>query len=454
MRSSLRALWSSSALCGLAASLLCAGAPKASADETIAPPATPTTATEPADEAARSVLSVVLKDKLGLTASLRAAGFSKDKSFSGDVGYGVGSLWVTASPQAVLGIRFYLDARAQAQDVPRSSSVLFDLREAYGQWSFGGFDLKAGRQITVWGRADAVNPTDVWSTRDFKLLAPNDDDQHLGVASVQAGWSVGDYHLIAIWQPEWRYPGLPVPPLPPGVSFTNVAPIAPEHQFGGKLDHSGADIDWSISYAHAIDRTPDIAVLPAMAPALSLGFRYRFVDRIGADAAVPIGKFGLRGEVAYARTHDTSGTDPLTKNSNLFAVVGAERTFDGVLNINVQYLYRLTFDFVSLSSIADPNTRYLAEQVDLISNQLAPNMHGASTRIGHKAFNETLESEIAAVIWFNKPTSAALRPKVTYAFTDHLKGVVGAEIYLGPGDSFFGRLSPTSAGYAELQFGF
>jgi len=347
----------------------------------------------------------------------------------------------------------YFDVRAQAEDLTRSSSVSLDLREAYGQRSFGGFDLKAGRQIIVWGRADGVNPTNVWSTRDFKLLAPNDDDQHLGVASVQAGWSAGDYHWIAVWQPEWRDPGLPVPPLPPGVSFTNVAPSAPAQQFGGKLDHSGAEVDWSISYGHAIDRTPDIAVLPAMPPALSLGFVYRFVDTIGADAAVPIGKFGLRGEAAYARTHDSSGTDPLTKNSNVFAVVGAERTFGGVLNINVQYLYRRTLDFVSPSSIADPNTRFLAEQVDLISNQLAPNMHGASTRIGHKAWNETFESEIAAVIWFEK-RGAALRPKVTYAFTDHLKGVLGAEIYLGPSDSVFGRLSPTSAGYGELQLGF
>jgi hypothetical protein len=56
-------------------------------------------------------------------------------------------------------------------------------------------------------------------------------------------------------------------------------------------------------------------------------------------------------------------------------------------------------------------------------------------------------------IWFEK-RSATLWPKVTYAFTDHLKGLVGAEIYLGPSDSFFGRLNRTSAGYGELQLGF
>jgi len=47
-----------------------------------------------------------------------------------------------------------------------------------------------------------------------------------------------------------------------------------------------------------------------------------------------------------------------------------------------------------------------------------------------------------------------IRPKVTYAFTDHFKGIVGGEIYYGPPQSFFGRLSRTSTAYAEFQIGF
>lgn len=174
---------------------------------------------------------------------------------------------------------------------------------------------------------------------------------------------------------------------------------------------------------------------------------------LGADAAVPIGNYGLRGEVAYTRTEDHNGDDPLTKNPNVFLVLGCERTFDDVLNVNFQYLFRRTFDFVRPSSIADSQTRGLAEQVDLISNQPTANTRGISLRINHKAWNETLETEIAAVVWFEKH-DAALRPKITYAFTDRIKGIVGGEIYTGPRTSFFGRLNRTSTGYAELQFGF
>jgi hypothetical protein len=399
----------------------------------------------------------VLQDVLGLSGSVRTAGFSKDKSFSDKTGYAVASIWVTAAPQDLWDIKTYFDGRAQDQNLGRGSGVSWEIREGYAQMRLGKFDLRAGRQVIVWGRADKVNPTDLWSTRDRTLLAPDDDDQRLGVASLQATWNAGPYRVIALWQPEWRYPGFSVPPLPPGVSLQHAAAADPATQAGIKLDHTGEGLDWSVSYSHSIDRTPDLsgarAILSAEPRGLAVGLVYRPVTTLGADAAIPIDQFGLRGEVAYTRTHNPGGADPLTQRRNVFAILGCERTFNGVLNINAQYLYRRTFDFVSPSFLSNPNTRLLAEQLDLLSNQLAPNMHGASLRINHKAWNETLESEITTVVWFNRGDSAIL-PKITYAFTDRLKGTVGGELYHGPSASFFGELSRTSTAYAEFRIGF
>jgi len=431
MRSSRLALWRTSVACGLALTVTLV---RGESDSDLR-------------EAGPS-----LQDILGLSGSIRAADFSKDKSFSTKTGYAVASIWATAAPQEFWGIRTYFDGRAQEQDLARSPHVSWDIREGYAQMTRGQFDLRAGRQVIVWGRADKVNPTDAWSTRDFALLAPNDDDQRLGVATLQATWNMGAYRAITLWQPEWRYPGLPTPPLPPGMVLQNVAPKDPAQQWGIKFDHSGDGPDWSVSYSHSINRTPDLAVLSPTPPGSLLGLDYRTVGVVGADAAVPIGKFGLRAEVAYTRTQD-GGTDPLAQKRNVFAVVGCERTFDGVLNINAQYLYRRTFDFVPPSLISNPNTRLLAEQVDLLSNQIAPDMYGASLRINYKAWNETLESEIAAAVWF-KNGDSAISPKATYAFTDRLKGIVGGEIYHGPSQSFFGRLNRTSTAYAEFQVGF
>jgi hypothetical protein len=384
---------------------------------------------------------------------VRADYFSKDKSFSGKTGYAVGSIWATASPREVGGIRTYFDARLQGQDLTRGSRVSSELREAYAQTALGNFDVRVGRQVTIWGRADKVNPTDAWSTRDFTLLVPNDEDQRLGVASLQGTWNHGAYRVIGLWQPEWRSPVLPIPSLPPGISLQNVAPPQPAGQFGIKLDHSGQGVDWSVSYAHSINRTPDLAIMSQGLPGTSVALLYRHVKVIGADFAVPVGQYGLRAEIAYTKTGNRGGNDPLAQNNNVFAVFGAERTFAGELNVNAQYLYRRTFDLQDPGSFAASGIPLLAQQERLLSNQLAANMHGASLRINYKAWNETLEIELAAVAWL-KNGDTAIRPKVTYAFTDRVKGVLGGEIYHGPAQSFFGRLNSTSAAYAELQLGF
>ena len=97
--------------------------------------------------------------------------------------------------------------------------------------------------------------------------------------------------------------------------------------------------------------------------------------------------------------------------------------------------------------------RHGNSEADLLSNQLAPDMQGASVRINHKAWNETLESELAAVVWFKKG-DMAVRPKVTYAFTDRFKGIIGGNLYRGPSQSFFGELRRVSTAYAEFQIGF
>jgi hypothetical protein len=395
----------------------------------------------------------VMKDILGLSGSLRADYFSKDKSFSGQTGYAVGSIWATASPEEVGGVRTYFDARIQGQDLTRGSRVASDLREAYAQTALGNFDLRVGRQITVWGRADKVNPTDAWSTRDFTLLVPNDEDQRLGVSALQGAWNFGAYRVIGLWQPEWRFPVLPIPPLPPGISLQNVAPSRPAQQFGIKLDHSGQGTDWSLSYSHSINRTPDLALVSQGLPGISVGLLYRHIEVIGADAAVPVGQYGLRAEIAYTRTGNHGGYDPLAQNNNVFAVFGVERTFGGELNVNAQYLYRRTLGLRDPDSLAASDIRLLAQQERLLSNQLATDMHGASLRIDYKVWNETLETELGAVVWV-KNGDTAIRPKITYAFTDRFKGILGGELYHGPAQSFFGRFNPTSAVYVELQSGF
>ena len=390
-----------------------------------------------------------LQDVLGLSGTLRSSYFSRDFDFEPRANATSASAWITAQPKKIRGVEFYFDARVQYQDIGRKPGTSWALREGYVERAFGDLDLKAGRQIIVWGRADKVNPTDVWSVRDLKLLTTDDEDQRLGAAAVQASWQMGHFNLIGVWQPEWRTPNFPVPPLPVGLQSKTIDPPDVAGQFGLKLDHSGEGADWSVSYARAIDKVPDLAL---GAPG-ELDFIHRPMEMFGADAAVPVGPYGLRGEIAYSRTPDRQVPGAAVKHDSLFLVVGVERTFGGELNFNLQYLHRHSFGFQESNHIADPLLQLLDRQEDVISDQLARDMHGVSVRVVDKFFNETLEGEIAGVVWFGKAGST-LRPKLSYAVNDHLKFIVGGQLYFGSKDGFFGQFRNASTAFTELRWGF
>jgi hypothetical protein len=402
-----------------------------------------------ADESSLHTGGASWREKIGLSGSFRLGEYYRDRSFSADKGYLNGSVWGSFKPQEIAGFKPSIDLRAQGQNLTRSSSIDVNLREAFVEKSVGPFDFRVGRQIIIWGRADKVNPTDNLTSRDFSLLVTDDEDQRSGPFAAQAVYNLDSWRLTGIWQPEWRSPVFPLGAPPPGVSFSYGVPQNSHEQFGLKLDNSGGAIDWSFSFFHGVDRTPDIKVLSSGAAGTSLELNFQKIDVLGADFATNLGSYGVRGEASYTRTQDSQGTDPLTKNSNLFVVLGADRSFYETLNINAQYLYRHVFDYFD-GTISDPNVSTLALQVNINSAQLSRNMHGASLRISHKALNETLESELTGVGWFTTQ-DYLIRPKITYAFSDTFRGTLGIEIFQGNASTFFGRLRSLSSGFAEIR---
>ena len=60
------------------------------------------------------------------------------------------------------------------------------MREAYVNAYLGPFDLRLGKQIIVWGRADALNPTNNLTPVDFRIRSPLEDDIRLGNVGARA----------------------------------------------------------------------------------------------------------------------------------------------------------------------------------------------------------------------------------------------------------------------------
>ena len=387
---------------------------------------------------------------LALSGSLRGASFSAARTLNDIGGREAGSLWLRSAPAIGDSAGAVVEGWVRNEDLAGGAKTDSTLRESYVVFHGDYADLKVGKQIIVWGRADKINPTDNLTPRNYTLLTPEDDDLRLGTIAANLASYIENYTLSLIWLPQFIPNVIPVT-LPSSISVTEHSPNAP--QGAVKLDRSGGVVDWSMSYYNGMDLNPDLEVGRIGAGGPHLSEVHHRIQIFGVDAATVVGRYGLRGEFAYVDTKARQNLDSLVKSSYFSGVVGGDRTLYDYLNINVQYYFEYVSGYQNPQDKAVPFLRDIAVQFAAISNQRQRYQDGISVRVSDKWFNETLTAEVAAIASMSGD-GFVLRPKATYAINDPLKLTVGMDIYRGDRDTFWGRLEKSSLAYAELKFSF
>lgn len=293
------------------------------------------------------------------------------------------------------------------------------LREGYIRYSAGDVDIRIGNQIISWGRADAPNPTDNLSPRDYTLLVPENDDQRLGTTAVKLDYHLSDITATFVYVPLFTQSKVPIPPQP-GVSIADKRPNG--GSAGVKLDYVGCGAEGSISFYDGFDLIPDLQIEALTTTGADFSLRHRRIRVLGIDGAAAVGDYGLRAEAAYTWTQKDAN-DPLRKKPFFYAVAGFDRTFDGNVNVNLQYYLRYVTGFRDPAAIANPGLREIATQAALLFNQTDKFDNGMSMRVATTWMNNVLEGEIA-------------------------------DIFVGERTQFFGRLRDNSSVFLELQYNF
>ena len=392
-------------------------------------------------------------EALALSGSLRAGYWTSDRELTDRHNFTPASIWLKALPDLGNGWRLRAegwveDERPLEGDRPRG-----ELREGFVSWHGDALDFSLGRRIVAWGRADKINPTDVISSRDYKRLFAEDEDQRRGNLMATLARSFGDVTATAYWLPELRPNVYPLD-VPDGVTVLDQEGRFDARQFAARLDGFGHDFDWGLSYFDGLDRNPDARIESVDAfGAVTVRPLYRRAREVGADFATTVGQFGLRGEVAYRQADDHTMEDVFDKGDTVAAVIGVDHNLSDAVYINVQYLMHHVLDYEDPRLIPAPGPRLLAEKAALLNNQLTRTQHGASLRLAYTALNDTLTLELTAVGYFTDG-SAALRPKATYALTDAVKLIAGVDLFFGEDDSFFGQLQENRTAYVEMRYGF
>lgn len=402
------------------------------------PAAAQTTETPPAPS---------LLERAGATATLRLGVWSSTHELDGAGPLGAGMLWGKVTRRVGRDVSFFAEGWTALEAPIGDAQARAELREAFVTITSGPLEVRAGRQIIAWGRADGLNPTDVLTGQDLTLLAPDDSDRRMGATAVRASYAMRDVTATVVWLPEYRSHRVPLPAAA-GDLDSSTSRWTPR-QVALRLEQTGRAVDWSVSAYSGYDLNPDLG-LRRTTELPQLALTTHRIRMIGADAAGNVGSYGLRAEAAYVDTDDSRGVDPFVRNPHLFVVAGGDRTFHEHLNVNLQYLYRFV---TRLSRDVQGDTPFeaLAAQQAVLSNQTRRSQHGASLRVSYRWLHDTLEAELAAA-GFAGPRGVALRPKISYAVSDRLKLLAGADIYRGEATSIFGLLRANSGGFLEARW--
>ena len=356
--------------------------------------------------------------------------------------------WLPTFSQAVDG---KFEARATNPNIASGGTGRASLLEGYVTVHGERTDLRIGKQVIAWGRADGINPTDNLTPRDYTVLLPFEDDQRLGTTAFKLNHYVTAEDTVTVFATPWFEPSKLPGTAPAGTTLVEKKPAhtLANSEIGVKYDKTGGGLDWSASYFHGYSLLPEThLVTPAP---LVLELRYPKINVLGMDMAQNFGRYGMRLEAAYIMPQ--AALDALSMQPYWFYVVGVDRTFFDNLNVNLQLIGRRVQNFADPAALTDPLLRNLAVQNAITFGQQDRESYGISSRIGDKWLNDTLEAEI---LLFANTTrrDSYIRPQLRYAFNDQVKSTVGAEIYSGADDTSFGRLKRNRNVFFETQYSF
>jgi len=392
--------------------------------------------------------TAAIAEQIDLQTSVRASAWSSDRLNQSEGGVQSVDLWIRGSSppsEAVVSARFeaWAGSNPTGSDKPAA-----DVREALVTVDFGAVTLSAGRQLFVWGRADRINPTDVISPHDYRRLVDEDEDNRLGIASVEISLPTSLGKFSGYWLPEFRSTELPQSLARPGLAVRKDQPNSAGSQFALRFERFGESVDGSITYSEVADRIPWLALETQRGRPPTLALKYPRLATLGADLATNVGPYGLRLEAA-AYDYDRAELQAFASGNPRFAaVLGVDRSFAGQWSVIAQAVLRVrSREF----GPAGPVLAFSARN-SVIHGAWRPNIYGGFVRIRKGFSGDRGSLEVAAASLSGGGSFSQI--KGGFTLRDAVRMTVLLEHYTGDAASYFGRLRGNNLAMVGLRAGF
>lgn len=235
---------------------------------------------------------------------------------------------------------FFLSFNLNQNSILKEQDI-FELREAFLDYSTKNWSLRIGRQLIIWGAADGVRITDLVSPMDMtEFLARDYDDIRMPVEAFKFRYFNEILKLEIIYIPIFKGFIIPTDPknpwtVPlPATSNAKRSVLSERKpnfalknsEIGGRLTFNLPGVDFSLAALHTYNKMP-VFLKYKKNDTLFISPEYHRMTFIGGDVSKPLGQFVLRSEVAFnmnksMTTHKLSRD--LCKHNTLHALIGID----------------------------------------------------------------------------------------------------------------------------------
>ncbi|MFZ5562584.1 MAG: DUF1302 family protein, partial [Thermodesulfobacteriota bacterium] len=340
-----------------------------------------------------------------------------------------------------------------------------ELAEAYIEGKIlPSLDLKAGRQIVVWGNSETFRVTDILNPIDNRVPGVTDiEDLRLPVAMANIGYYFGDYSLSAIAIPEMRFDKQPVT----GNDFYPFDQALPEEDRPA-TDFSNTDLamslkgifhrwDLSLYGAHFYnDQThfetlgirnvvvgqvplPGGGFAPVIAQVPVFRQRHARLSMAGCSVNVARGSWLFKTEVAFTDGYKFNTTDD--KKSQIKGLAGFE--------------YSGLKDTLIVLELVQTHLFSHEDRMASFPDYAKENQFEAALRVSRDLMRDRLELVLLALARGDRAQEGAFeRFTATYDITDDLALTAGCVFYQDGNSLVYDNIHDNNRVFMDLKYSF